>query len=175
MIKISIIILLVILQKSSVNCQCNGLTCLNSGSLNVSSCTCSCFNNYNGTRCENLLCGRSQPDTCLIYNTGLCQSSIISSFCPHLCGRCRSTTIATTLATTLPRCSGVQCRNNGALNMTSCKCNCFSNYDGDFCENLLCNRTDPRECLGYRLGDCVVELIRSYCPRMCRRYNCFKH
>ena len=59
------------------------------------------------------------------------------------------------------------CKNNGTFNNLACQCECFPNYNGDSCQNILCNIDEPTQCLTFNKGQCQVDIIKSYCPKLC--------
>lgn len=79
-------------------CSCGGLICLNGGTLNLATCTCSCINGYSGTDCS-LNCGtKTDPSGCLSsYTVTKCsQFSNVPEECPHMCSFCPNAGIAVT-------------------------------------------------------------------------------
>jgi hypothetical protein len=140
---------------------CVPFKCENGGSFNNKTCRCDCFPSYSGTRCENLVCS-PDPSDCN-YSTNDCVVSLIRNYCPNLCGRCPMSGPNSTNAT---QCENINCFNGGSINMSSCKCNCFKNYNGDMCENLVCDVDEPFDC-NFSSSYCLVSLIKDYCPKLC--------
>jgi hypothetical protein len=140
---------------------CVPFKCENGGSFNNKTCRCDCFPSYSGSRCENLVCS-PDPSDCN-YSTKDCVVSLIRNYCPNLCGMCPLSGPNSTNAT---QCENVSCFNGGSINMSTCKCNCFKNYNGDRCENLVCDVDEPTDC-NFSSSYCLVSLISDYCPKLC--------
>ena len=115
---------------------------------------CDCFQNYNGILCENLQCSVADPLACSIYVTSDCSITVISNYCPHFCGKCNSTTCSNT------------CQNGGHLN-AQCACECYQNYNGNSCENILCSLSEPITCASFTSVQCSIPEIYNYCPFLC--------
>jgi hypothetical protein len=114
-------------------CNCLPISCLNGGIFSNITCGCNCFPSYSGSRCETLNCNIADPASCRSYSPTLCTSSMISAYCPTLCGRCGGSVVTvppivtTPLgATTQPLCPQIlQCQNFGAFNNRTCRCDCI--------------------------------------------------
>jgi len=74
-------------------CDCGDLICKNGGTLDVTTCSCSCAPNYKGTMCEELDCPASDGGSCSWYEKhggiGNCEKyANIPQECPYMCGIC---------------------------------------------------------------------------------------
>lgn len=119
--------------------QCaNTLTCQNNAKFNGNTCVCDCFPSYTGSLCETLQCSVADPTDCSYYLASDCAVSLISSYCPHLCGKCAQNITC-----------NKTCQNGGHLNTATCACECYQNYNGLLCENILCNVSQPASCKNY--------------------------
>ena len=130
------------------------LACQNGAVFNGDTCMCDCFSTYSGSLCETLQCNIADPLDCASYLPGDCSVSLINSYCPHLCSRC-NTTVCTKV-----------CQNGGNLN-AQCVCECYQNYNGALCENLLCGVAQPATCNDFNSGQCSITEIFNYCPVLC--------
>ncbi|KAK3702611.1 hypothetical protein RRG08_042601 [Elysia crispata] len=144
-------------------CDCNGLLCLNGGSLDLKTCKCKCQNIYTGTNCSTLVC--PEKDVWYCSNVDWCRKfGNIPYECPYLCGKCifNGTTTTTTSTTTPPpftsyhncthkgsRATPEQCKGYGARGSDTNYCESRGGgWNCDHCKNYYNIKTD-------------------YCPVMC--------
>ena len=55
----------------------------------------------------------------------------------------------------------------------SLKGECYQNYNGALCENLLCSVSQPVTCADFTVAQCSVAQIYNYCPILCGNKNSF--
>ena len=79
---------------------CEAKSCQNSGTFNNVTNTCTCFPNYGGANCQNLNCSISDPPLCSLFSTAHCSILLVNDYCPTKCGKCAVTT-TTTVATSV--------------------------------------------------------------------------
>ncbi|XP_014784375.1 cysteine-rich venom protein [Octopus bimaculoides] len=71
---------------------------------------------------------------------------------------------------TLCDCNGKACQFGGALNINTCKCNCFQVAKGAQCENQTCDKADATFCEYYPTTFCQIVYnygFSKYCPHRC--------
>ena len=104
-------------------------------------------------------CNLADPSDCGYYLPGDCAVSPINSYCPHLCGACGNSTTCTKI-----------CQNGANLN-AQCICECYQNYNGVLCENLLCSVSEPLNCADFTVSLCTITQVYNYCPKLCGKCN----
>nr|QBH70093.1 CreCAP-ShK7 [Colubraria reticulata] len=147
--------------------NCQGVVC-NNGVLNYETCTCECFEGYNGESCDVQVC--TEPDNPLctrIKALGQCDedgkmtASGKTAYCPMLCGKCK---------TNCP-----PCENFGDLtDLNTCACKCKGTFRGERCESCEAAR-DQFVCgsLKALAGSCdntaspFYVVLQTDCPLLC--------
>ncbi|ESO95763.1 hypothetical protein LOTGIDRAFT_89386, partial [Lottia gigantea] len=72
--------------------DCNGLICLNKGTIDLKTCTCSCDGLYKGTTCDQLNCPAEDGQFCRTqWPPEYCSKfSNVPTDCPYMCGLCKT-------------------------------------------------------------------------------------
>ncbi|XP_041348038.1 multiple epidermal growth factor-like domains protein 10 [Gigantopelta aegis] len=138
-------------------CDCGGKLCFNGGTMDISTCTCTCPTLYKGDLCETLDCPTLDPSSCSIYTLDKCQTNLyVRNTCPQRCGICPKP------------CNGLSCQNLGTLDLNTCKCQCLSDYSGTSCETLTCPTSQSSWCASRTTDDCTRYYNLPYiCPIQC--------
>ncbi|XP_041377061.1 multiple epidermal growth factor-like domains protein 10 isoform X2 [Gigantopelta aegis] len=131
-------------KRSGNLCDCGGKLCFNGGTIDISTCTCTCPALYKGDLCETLNCPTLDPSSCSIYTLDKCQTNLyVRNACPQRCGICPKP------------CNGLSCQNLGTLDLNTCKCQCLSDYSGTSCETLTCPTSQSWWCASRTTDDCT--------------------
>ena len=75
-------------------CDCRGKVCYNGGSLDVSTCQCSCVSPWKGRTCMEKSCPPTDPEACGLpypkgYPKSYCTQYLeVKNKCPYMCGVC---------------------------------------------------------------------------------------
>ncbi|KAL8570082.1 hypothetical protein ACOMHN_033761 [Nucella lapillus] len=141
-------------------CDCNGLVCLNGGTLDINGCTCQCHSMYTGNDCGQLDCTQgSEPSRCSKIDTADCQEPYNFTACPITCGRCpaRQAFVSVSGCTyTGHRYSAAECDGFGDYGFDSqhcasrngkydcASCTAYANVPKEYCP-VQCGLCEPRE------------------------------
>ena len=149
------------------SCECGYGECLNGGTFDQATCSCSCPLPFSGKVCQDCQADFEQCGS--VWKSEVCvKDQIFSKLCPRLCKYQNCHLISP--APSGKKCPfNKQCYNHGTLNKTTCECECLPNYEGEFCETLFCpaEHHDPSLCDSISVVHCWVDLVFNYCPFKC--------
>ncbi|KAL8571066.1 hypothetical protein ACOMHN_010527 [Nucella lapillus] len=157
-------------------CDCNGLACLNGGTLDINGCTCQCHSMYTGNDCGQLDCTQgSEPSRCSNIDTADCQEPYNFTACPITCGRCPA------------ECDGFgdygfdsqHCASRNG-NFDCASCTAYGNVPKKYCP-VQCGLCEPQcathgnngqdypSCSSFTCEDCIKysNVPTNYCPMKC--------
>ena len=65
-------------------------------------------------------------------------------------------------------CTQKTCNNGGHFINDKCLCECYPNYSGDVCQNILCDVNPPLLCLDLSTKECLNSVaLYHFCPLLC--------
>ncbi|RNA44826.1 cysteine-rich venom latisemin-like isoform X2 [Brachionus plicatilis] len=80
-------------EKNCVNglCDCKGVYCLNGGTMDLNTCTCTCpYSTFSGKYCENVICPKEDSPFCsqAMFEDKCWLYPVVRATCPYMCSIC---------------------------------------------------------------------------------------